>query len=266
MKKTKIIAIANQKGGVGKTTTTVNVGVQLSNLGYKVLLVDFDPQGNMSSYLGYEYDEKPTIYTLVEKAVKSFSISIDDIKATIRRSEKNNVDYIPADITLSNADICLLQAISRETVLKRILTPIYGEYDFIFIDCLPALSVLLINSLTVANYLIIPVQTEKLAFDGLIDFNNVYEQVKNSVNPEIKILGVLPTMVKERTKISKAVITALSDEYGNLLFKNIISNSVDAPNSTVDQKAIVFFKKSKIGNEYIKLTNEIIKRINTMED
>lgn len=176
----KIISIANQKGGVGKTTTAMNLGVALELQGKHTLLIDFDPQASLSSYLGFindngdTIDELPTINNLMMSAI-GMERKSEDIMSYIRHSKVNNIDYIPSDLNLANADCYLSGVISRETVLKRMLTKeLIGNYDYIIIDCLPSLGVLLMNALVASDGFIIPVQTQKFAFDGLVMLENVF--------------------------------------------------------------------------------------------
>ncbi len=253
----KIIAIANQKGGVGKTTTAVNLGTALQLVGKKVLLLDFDPQANLSSYLGFENDDKPTIAHLMMSFVTGSPV---DVKDTIRRSEANSIDYIPADINLANADYYLLQAISRERVLSRILSnEVFKQYDYILIDCLPSLGVLLSNALSAADGIIIPVQAQKFALDGLTMLTNIYEQIKDAVNPRLELVGVLPTMV-DNTNMSKRIVAALTERYGDKLFKTSISKSVEAANSSERMTALTL-TTHKLGKEYCELAAEVAERI-----
>lgn len=253
---TKIIAIANQKGGVGKTTTTVNLGSALQLTGKKVLLVDLDPQANMSNYLGFESDGKPTIADLMTGFVVGQEVSAAD---SVRHNEENGIDFVPADINLANADYYLLQAVAREKVLKRILSNGYfKEYDYVIIDCLPSLGVLLTNALTAADYLIIPVQAQKFALDGLTMLMNIFDQIKDAVNDKLELLGVLATMV-DNTNMSKSVVEKLSERYGEKLFSIKISKSVEAANSSERMKALTF-GKSKLGEEYKQLGAEVVAR------
>lgn len=251
---TKIIAIANQKGGVGKTTTTVNLGSALQLMGKKVLLVDLDPQANMSNYLGFESDGKPTIADLMTGFVVGQEVSAAD---SVRRNEDNGIDFVPADINLANADYYLLQAVAREKVLKRILSnEVFRTYDYIIIDCLPSLGVLLTNALTAADKLIIPVQAQKFALDGLTMLMNIFDQIKDAVNDKLELLGVLATMV-DNTNMSKSVVEKLSERYGEKLFLTRISKSVEAANSSERMKALTF-GKSKLGEEYKQLGAEVV--------
>ena len=255
-KRMNIIAIANQKGGVGKTTTTVNLGSALRLTGKNVLLVDLDPQANMSNYLGFENDGKPTVSDLMMSFVVGQEVNTAD---SIRHNEDNDIDFVPADINLANADYYLLQAVAREKVLKRILSnELFRYYDYIVIDCLPSLGVLLTNALTAADKLIIPVQAQKFALDGLTMLMNIYEQIKDAVNDKLELLGVLATMV-DNTNMSKSVVEKLSERYGDKLFLTKISKSVEAANSSERMKALTF-GKSKLGEEYKQLGAEVMER------
>ncbi len=253
---TKTIAIANQKGGVGKTTTAVNLGTALQLAGKEVLLVDLDPQANMSNYLGFENGEKPTISDLMMSFVVGQNVSAVE---SIHRSRDNNIDYVPANINLANADYYLLQTVAREKVLKRILScECFRGYDYIIIDCLPSLGILLTNALTAADYLLIPVQAQKFALDGLTMLMNIFGQIKDAVNDKLELLGVLATMV-DNTNMSKSVVEKLSEQYGEKLFETRISKSVEAANSSDRMKALTF-GKSKLGEEYKRLGNEVLGR------
>lgn len=255
-----ILAIANQKGGVGKTTTTVNLGSALQLLGNKVLLVDLDPQANMSSYLGFESDDKPTISHLMMGLVTGQTFIVED---GIRHNKTNSLDFIPADINLANADIYLMQAVARERILYRILSNnCFKSYDYILIDCPPSLGVLLTNALTVADGLLIPVQVQKFALDGLGMLTNIYGQVKEALNDKLELVGVLPTMV-DSTNMSKSIITKLSERYGDKLLDTRISKSVSAANSSEEMKALTL-TNNKLGNEYKQLGSEISERCNKL--
>lgn len=161
----KIIAIANQKGGVGKTTSVVHLGAALKMSGRKVLLIDFDPQGDTSAYMGFEDEESRTVSQVMEEFVKNGSA---DIREVIRKSEKNgNVEYIPADISLAGAEMYLISVMSRETVLKRLLKDVVDDYDYIIIDCQPSLGVLVLNALVAADGVVIPAQTQEFSKKSL---------------------------------------------------------------------------------------------------
>ena len=261
----KIISIANQKGGVGKTTTAMNVGVALRLIGKRVLLIDLDPQANLSTYLGFTSDEGdpiddyPTISHLMMVNI-GHGNKLDDIKKYIRHNELNNIDYIPSDINLANADCYLAGALSRETVLRRMLSKeLIGDYDYIIIDCLPSLGVLLMNALVASDGIIIPVQAQKFAFDGLGMLNSIFAQVKATLKPELKLLGVLPTMV-DRTNASKRVIDKLRESYPDELFETVIHRATEATESTNKHRSLCLYK-NRLGDEYKALAAEIIERV-----
>lgn len=255
----KIIALCNQKGGVGKTTTAVNLGSALQLAGKKVLLVDLDPQANLSSYLGFEGDDNATITDLFMMLATSAKLDDEVVEEAIRHNEQNDLDFIPSDINLSKAEVSLMQAISRETLLKRILRKeVLAKYDYILIDCLPSLGVLISNALAASDGIIIPVQTQKFALDGLSGLESVYEQIQVNINEKLELIGVLPTMV-DATNMTKAIIAKLEEMYGDKLFKTRISKSVEAANSSERMIALTL-TKHKLGDEYKALAKEVIKR------
>ncbi len=259
----KIISIANQKGGVGKTTTAMNLGVALRLQNKRVLLIDLDPQANLSAYLGFitddgTADELPTISHLMLSAIGQVK-KLNNIKDYVRHSKINNIDYIPSDINLANADFYLAGAIARETVLKRMLSDeLIQDYDYVIIDCLPSLGILLMNAMVVSDSIIIPVQAQKFAFDGLTMLNNIFEQVKSTLNPKLYIMGILPTVV-EHTNVSNRIIEQLTERYSDKLFNTLIHKSTKATESTIRNKSLCL-NKSRLGEEYKTLAVEVIER------
>ena len=218
-----IISVSNQKGGVSKTGVSFNLGTALAlKHSKKVLLIDLDPQANLSEYLKYEPDGKPTLTQLVMTACTGGRLTPELVASAIRHNDTAGVDYIPSDINLANSETLMQTALSRETILRRILSEDnIGDYDFVIIDCLPSLGTLLINALTAANKLLIPVQTQKFSLDGLQALNALYEQIKTAINPNITILGVLPTMVDRTNRDYQAAVMSgqidKSGAIGNLL-------------------------------------------------
>ncbi len=254
----KIIAIGNQKGGVGKTTTAVNMAAALAKRGKKVLGIDLDPQFNMSEYLGYEYN---TIYSICDLMIATANNELsDEVIAQCIVHNDEGIDYIPSNIKLASADLFLSNVMCREQILKRILKrKIFDQYDVILIDCLPSLGILLTNALAAADGLIIPVQAQKFALDGLRQLEQVYQMVKLNVNPELNIEGVILTMY-DNTNMSKAVEAELEAKYGSTLYVTRIHKRIEAPNSTYVQKSLVSYENSVLGAEYIRVTDEFIER------
>lgn len=250
----RIIAIANQKGGVGKTTTTVNLGTALAMRGNKVCLIDLDPQANMSAYLGYT--EELSVITINDMMLNV--VRGETVTSGIIHNEENGVDYVPSNINLSSADFYLSQALARESVLKRVLSSvIFSEYDYILIDCLPSLGVLLMNALTASGDVIIPVQTQKFALNGLQGLTDVINQIKNTVNPELRIMGILPTML-DNTVMSRETLNALTNDYQSV-FNTKISKSIEAAYSSQKCRSLCKDKSSKLGEEYMLLAEEVEK-------
>lgn len=257
---TTIISVSNQKGGVSKTGVSFNLGSALAlKHDKKVLLVDLDPQANLSEYLKYEPDGKPTLTQLVMTACTGGRLTPELVGSAIRHNDTAGVDYIPSDINLANSETLMQTALSRETILRRILSEdnIYG-YDFVIIDCLPSLGTLLINALTAADRLLVPVQTQKFSLDGLQSLTALYEQIRAAINPKLNMLGVLPTMV-DRTSVSKNALEELHEKYGSMLFDTCISKSVEAAKSS-ENGIPLCMTAHKLGTEYDNLATEVLSR------
>lgn len=251
----KIISIANQKGGVGKTTTTMNLAAGLVKKGFQVLTIDLDPQANLSEYLGYEPNSQPTIYDLMLGITQNQII--DPALAICESAE--GIEYIPSNISLAGMESTLASVMFRERILLNILSnDLFKKYDYIIIDCSPTLGVLLTNALSASHSVLIPVQAHKFAVDGLGQLTAVIEMVKNNINNALSIDGIILTMA-DNTNMTKAIKEALQEAYGNLLFDTNISRSVSATNSTADQVSLVSYK-NKLGQEYMNLVQELIER------
>ncbi len=251
--KAKIIALANQKGGVGKTTTAVNLSACLAEKKKRVLLVDSDPQGNATSGFGINKSElKHTIYDVL---INSFPAAEGIIHTEYA------VDVLPANIDLAGAEIELVSAISRETRLKTALLPLVGSYDYILIDCPPSLGLVTLNSLAAADSVLMPIQCEFYALEGVSQLMNTIKLVKQHLNPDLAVEGVLLTMYDGRTNLSEQVAEEVRANFGDKVYKTMIPRSVrlsEAP--SYGQPIIVYDKKSKSAQVHRELTKEVIAR------
>jgi len=250
----KIIAIANQKGGVGKTTTTINLAASLGVLEKKVLLIDADPQANASSGLGIDVEkvEKGT-YRLLEHSTAA--------KDVIIPTNSPNVDIIPAHIDLVAIEIELVDVENRESMLKRAINDIVDDYDYILIDCAPSLGLLTLNALTSAHSVIIPIQCEYFALEGLGKLLNTIKSVQKVHNSELDIEGLLLTMYDSRLRLSNQVVEEVKKHFDKMVFKTIIQRNVrlgEAP--SFGESIISYDADSKGANNYLSLAQELIEK------
>lgn len=250
----RIIAMCNQKGGVGKTTTTINLAAALADYGRKILVVDFDPQGALSVNLAADYQDAPTIYDLM------MDVSLDPHTA-IQKTEIENLDIIPANIDLSAAEMNLVTEMGRERVLDGILHKVKDEYDVIFIDCQPSLGLLTVNALTAAHGVLIPMATEFFALRGVALLIQTIEKVKARTNPSLQLDGLIPTMHDNRTLHSREVLERLQEAFPGMVFETAIGRTVKFPDATVARKPITTFAPtSEAAEAYRRVARELVKR------
>lgn len=251
---TRVIAIINQKGGVGKSTTAVNLAAALSEKKYKVLVVDFDPQGNTTSGLGVD---KSTITHSIYDAI------LNDVPAEeiVQETSSYKVSILPATIQLAGAEVELVSAIAREMRLKEALQPIQDSYDYVFIDCPPSLGVLTINALTASDSILVPIQCEFYALEGVSKLLESMKMVKTRLNPNLEIFGVLMTMYDSRTSLSKQVAEEVKGYFDDKMFKTVIPRNVRLSEAPSYGMSVIEYDKSSKGAEaYRDLAKEVVKR------
>lgn len=247
----KIIAIANQKGGVGKTTTAVNLCCALKMKGKRVLLLDCDPQGNSSSGMGVDKHSTPSAYELITKTA--------DILDCIRKTPYG--DVIPSNKELSGATVELVNKVRREYVLKDALQLVYNDYDYIFIDCPPSLELLTLNALVAADSVLIPMQCEYYALEGIADLMTTIKLCSKRLNPSLKIQGIVLTMYDSRTNLTQQVAFELKEYFGGKVYETVIPRSVrlsEAPSH--GKPGVAYDKIGKGSRAYMRLAEEFLKK------
>ena len=250
----RIIAMCNQKGGVGKTTTSINLAAALADYGRKVLVIDFDPQGALSVNLDADYQDAPTIYDLM------MSTGVEP-KSAIQHTEIENLDIIPANIDLSAAEMNLVTEMGRERVLDGILHKIKDDYDVILIDCQPSLGLLTVNALTAAHGVLIPMATEFFALRGVALLIQTIDKVKARTNPTLELDGLIPTMHDARTLHAKEVLERLQEAFPRMVFETAIARTVKFPDATVARKPITLFAPgSEAAEAYRRVARELVSR------
>ena len=254
----KVIAIANQKGGVGKTTTAINLAASLAVLEKKVLIIDADPQANTTSGLNFspDNDQKRTLYEVM--------IGKIDISDALIQTEIANLQMIPSHINLVGAEIEMLETPERESVMKNAIAPVRGDYDYIIIDCSPSLGLITVNSLTAADSVIIPVQPEFFALEGLGKLLQSIRLVQNGVNPSLTIEGFVVTMFDGRTKVHTQVEAELREHFKDMVFKTIIQRNIRLSEAPSHGKPIILYDVICNGTaNYLNLAKELLEKNQT---
>ena len=259
MKKCKVIAVANQKGGVGKTTTTFNLGVGLAREGKRVLLVDCDPQGDLTICCGYQDNDSidTTVATIMEKVIGDEKLSTEE--GIIHQPE--GVDLLPANIELSSMDLQLVSTMNRERILSIYIDGVKDRYDYILLDCMPSLGMITVNALSSADSVIIPVQAHYLPLKGMTQLTKTIGKVQKQINPHLKIDGIVLTLVAENTNLAKKTEQTIRDYYGSKIkvFDSHIPMAIKCAEISIVGKSIYAYDGgSKVAKAYESFTKEVI--------
>ena len=256
----RVIAMANQKGGVGKTTTTISLGAALAELGQKVLVVDFDPQGGCALGLGIE---PGSLELSVYNALLDRSCDTEDV---VMQTSVEGLDLLPSNIDLSAAELMLVQEVAREQSLSRALAPMRSRYDFVLVDCPPSLGLLTINALTAADGVIVPLECEYYALRGMGLLMDSIERVRDRLNPQLEVDGILPTMYDGRTLHAREVLERVREAFGDTLFDTIIKKTIRFAEAPVAGEPILRYAPTSTGSaSYRALAKEVISRVSTRQ-
>nr|WP_230976612.1 ParA family protein [Georgenia wutianyii] len=251
----RIIAMCNQKGGVGKTTTTINLGAALAEYGRRVLIVDFDPQGAASAGLGINANELDrTIYSVLMEPRS-------DVREIICETSVEGLDIVPANIDLSAAEVTLVTEVAREHALTRVLRPVADDYDVVLVDCQPSLGLLAVNALTAAHGVVIPLEAEFFALRGVALLMETIDKVSERINPRLQLDGILVTMYDGRTLHAREVLERVREGFGDRVFDTVINRTIKFPDATIATEPITTYAPSHPGAEaYRRLARELVAR------
>ena len=251
----RIVALCNQKGGVGKTTTTVNLGAALAAYGRRVLLIDFDPQGALSANVKVQTEDVPTIYELL------LGSSSTDPRIAIQHTQIEGLDIIPANIDLSAAEVHLVNEVAREQSLARVLRRVTADYDVVLIDCQPSLGLLTVNALTAAHGVVIPLACEYFALRGVALLVETIEKVRDRLNPAISLDGIVGTMYDPRTLHSREVLDRVVEAFDADVLETVISRTVKFPDASVAREPILeYAPEHRAAEAYLQLARELVVR------
>jgi chromosome partitioning protein len=249
----KVISVVNQKGGVGKTTSTINLGAALAGYGRKVLLVDFDPQGALSVGLGI------SVYQLEKSLFHVLGNDKLPAKEVMVNTGVENLDLLPSNIELSAIEMQLVSEVGREQALQIALQPLMDEYDYIIIDCQPSLGLLTVNALAASDGCVVPLETEYFALRGLALLTQTVDKIKSRINPRLEIIGILPTMYDPRTVHGREVLERVEEAFGDKVFETVIVRTVKFPETTAAGSPITeYAPKSPAAKAYMRLARELI--------
>lgn len=250
----RIIAMCNQKGGVGKTTSTINLAAALARYGRRVLAVDFDPQGALSAGLGVPAHDVPTIYDLMLGKIK-------DPTEVVQHTAVPNLDVIPANIDLSAAEVHLVSEVAREQILAGVLRKVTADYDIILIDCQPSLGLLTVNALTASHGVLIPLACEYFALRGVALLVETVDKVRDRLNPALELDGIVATMYDSRTLHAREVLERVVDTFGDQVFDTVIGRTVKLPDAQIAAKSILDYAPENPASEaYLQLARELVER------
>lgn len=250
----RIVSMCNQKGGVGKTTTTINLGAALARYGRRVLVVDFDPQGALSAGLGVPAHDVPTVYDLMLGKAK-------DPAEVIQRTDVENLDVIPANIDLSAAEVHLVSEVAREQILAGVLRKVADRYDVILIDCQPSLGLLTVNALTASHGVLIPLACEYFALRGVALLIETVDKVRDRLNPALELDGIIATMYDSRTLHAREVLERVVATFDDKVFDTVIGRTVKLPDASVAAKPILEYAPENPASEaYLQLARELVER------
>lgn len=250
----RILAITNQKGGVGKTTTCVNLAASLAASRHRVLLVDLDPQGNATTGSGLDK-------AVLQQTIYQVLIGESTLAEATQRAEKGKFDIVPANRNLAGAEVELVNETGRETRLKSALADVQGQYDYVLLDCPPALNLVTVNALTAADAVMIPMQCEYYALEGLSDLVNTIKKVRTNLNPRLEIEGLLRTLYDNRNMLAQQVSAQLESHFGDKVYRTVIPRNIrlaEAP--SYGMPALVYDKGSKGAQAYVQLAAEVVRR------